>query len=503
MIDSPEPASGVTVERLRGIRRELAGALGDRDPATLGCLDQMVAQLIIRETSGPAITRTYARAVRSAVDELVAAPGMPADVVEQVRVATAAWWRGAADLSRCNADGVLDDLSSGVELVMAAVESSPEAAASAAWRSLRSALIAHEAEWSQAMAMAVQGTVAALHESGRHEAPLAADAVQAHLRVALDDDHLQVDDVQSVAGVHSREVYFVDAHSGEGAPLPLVIRRDRPLNITLTSVADEAGIMRDLARHGLPVPEVVSSGAAELDRPFLVMQRVPGRSMPVAQLPSPAVNLDQGARLLAQLHALPTEHLSWPGARHETPMERWSELLAEHDRWWREIRPRPSSVMERARQWLAANVEAVGDTTTVVHGDFNCKNFLIDEAGDVAWLIDFEITRLGHPAEDIASIRRDVEQVMPRQRFVDVYQDAGGSKLTDAALQFCDVWILYRNVMVATAADYAFRSGRSVDPYFGIAGLTYVPALTAHLVAALERVGAIDEVRANGNTPPR
>jgi aminoglycoside phosphotransferase (APT) family kinase protein len=141
--------------------------------------------------------------------------------------------------------------------------------------------------------------------------------------------------------------------------------------------------------------------------------------------------------------------------------------------------------MEWAYRWLRANVGFGARTTRLVHGDFNLKNILVHD-GRVSGLIDFELTRLGHPAEDLGAIRPEAEQVMPWAEFLSIYQRAGGAEITPEELRFCDVWTAYRYRIICAMAGHVHATGQSGEIFFTLAERLESPRLLTVLVRALQ-----------------
>jgi aminoglycoside phosphotransferase (APT) family kinase protein len=88
---------------------------------------------------------------------------------------------------------------------------------------------------------------------------------------------------------------------------------------------------------------------------------------------------------------------------------------------------------------LRDNIHCIGPELSLVHGDCNFRNILLD--GDrVSALLDWELAHPGHAAEDLSYIKTDIEKIMPWQDFLEAYLARGGVPVSDAMIRFFAVW---------------------------------------------------------------
>ena len=98
--------------------------------------------------------------------------------------------------------------------------------------------------------------------------------VTAILREHVDPGLEAVELTRGTVG-NSQETWFVDARAASGDLVQLVLRRTAPAGVLAwTDREQEYAVLRALEGHGLPVPAVLALGVDE--RPFLVMERLPG-----------------------------------------------------------------------------------------------------------------------------------------------------------------------------------------------------------------------------------
>ncbi len=207
----------------------------------------------------------------------------------------------------------------------------------------------------------------------------------------------RVTGLRQLSGGASRITSAFDLETPTGKRRPLILQQLRGAGpVHHPGIETEAGLLRAAGGAGVPVPEVVASGAVDgLPPGWLVVERLEGETIPrrilrngefAAALP---VLSDQTARALAAVHSM--DPASIPGLPAEDPLGRPLDFLdALH-----QVRP----VLELGARWLALGPPP-GDGPVVVHGDFRMGNFLVDATGLRA-VLDWELAHQGDPAEDI------------------------------------------------------------------------------------------------------
>jgi aminoglycoside phosphotransferase (APT) family kinase protein len=207
------------------------------------------------------------------------------------------------------------------------------------------------------------------------------------------------------SGGQSNPTYRVDA-----GPLAFVLRRKPPgpLLKGAHDVLREARVMTALGDAGFPVPRIL--GVCEdpdvLGSAFYLMAHVQGRIVwdPATDLHGPterAAVFDAMNATLAQLHALDIDRLGLGDygrqggfvARQTALWTRQYQGDAEAGR---------DANMDRLAAWLGER-DGLTDETSVVHGDFRIDNLILHaDRPEVAAVIDWELSTLGHPLADFA-----------------------------------------------------------------------------------------------------
>jgi len=190
---------------------------------------------------------------------------------------------------------------------------------------------------------------------------------------------------------------------------------------------------------GVPAPIVVASSEdpaapAALGR-FMLLEALPGRSTPKDILRDPAFASARDAfatdvgGALARLHSADVDALA------EVP--RRDPLLFYRDLLDRLGEPHPA--LELGLTWLVENRRERSSGPRLVHGDFRLGNLMFTGSG-LSGVLDWELTHLGDPAEDIGWLclrswrfggGHPVAGIASIESFLAAYHDAGGDPEVD------------------------------------------------------------------------
>ena len=207
-----------------------------------------------------------------------------------------------------------------------------------------------------------------------------------------------IENLARLSGGASRETWSFDLRPMDGPVQHLILRRDPPNAARTGGMPMEAELFVVAAKSGVPVPKLLASGDASPDvlgTGFLVMERVEGETLarrilrdePYAHARS--VLVEQMGTALARLHAADPGSVS--SLVHVDTITKYRELIDSFDY--------PSPAFEMAFRWLDENRPAAsGDC--IIHGDFRLGNVIVDGNG-LAAVLDWELGRLGDPAEDL------------------------------------------------------------------------------------------------------
>jgi aminoglycoside phosphotransferase (APT) family kinase protein len=210
-----------------------------------------------------------------------------------------------------------------------------------------------------------------------------------------------------VAGGRSNLTYRVTDATGRSVAL-----RRPPVSHVLPTAHDmqrEYTVISALGQSDVPVPKALalSTDVAVNGAPFYVMSFVDGQVIrdreSAAQL-SGDVRAHASESLidtLARLHAVDVDQVGLGDfGRREgyiaRQLKRWHSQFTQSTV---EGRPGPV-VIDRVHQLLAADIPKQ-QAVSIVHGDYRLDNTVLDDAGDVRAILDWEICTLGDPLADL------------------------------------------------------------------------------------------------------
>jgi len=225
------------------------------------------------------------------------------------------------------------------------------------------------------------------------------------------DGSARVGGVRRLIGGYSREMWYFDVVRAD-ATESFVLRMDPPELTTMlvTDRLQEWAFLTALQAEGtirIPGPRWIDERGAELGRPAIIMDRVPGRNSlelwrdvsdedrDLSLWEDRAVGL---AKLIGSYTRVPLESLPASVSRPAS----WSEYMASCEARWRAVESayaEPVPLLRYIAGWLEANrPEPV--PLSLVHGDMQPNNVLID-AEENFHAVDWEMTHVGDPREDL------------------------------------------------------------------------------------------------------
>ncbi|WP_194456052.1 phosphotransferase family protein [Bradyrhizobium sp. CCBAU 53421] len=292
--------------------------------------------------------------------------------------------------------------------------------------------------------------------------------------------------------------YAFVARSAADGDRKLILRVGPPNGLFAPySVLPQVYALQSLAGSGVPVPALVSfeQGSAEIGFPFFICTHVEG------DVPAPwaASELDpdhkraiarQFVEILASLHRIdasgtPFASLQQGGLRAEVgAIAGWRASLA-----------RPTAryypLLDWGGRWLEDNCPPP-PCRTVVHGDYRIGNF-IEHNGRITAILDWELTHLGDPHEDLAwammptfnARSRKLYGVLERAEVIDLYQRASGIAVSDKSLAFYEAYALYQAAAIQMCAVRAFEVDRFNDMRLAVMA-SQMPSIVRAFERALE-----------------
>ena len=311
--------------------------------------------------------------------------------------------------------------------------------------------------------------------------PITAATLEAYIRERLDAS-LRLRDFRILAGGRSKQTIMLTLANERGEVVERVIRRDLIVAITGGTVIEEYQVLKALADRGYPVPRpfLLEVDTRVLGSAFMVMQRVGGSlSGDVFDPPASREAVLDSARVLGRLHSFPVGELA-PTIRESlrvppNPTQLREQVLALQQQWQSNSRAY-SATMEAVFRWMLENLEAVTPQVTVVHGDYSYHNLLFD-GESLSAVMDWELVKIGHPADDVGYIRAAALQRVEWSEFMAAYKAGGGCDLTPSDITFYTLLGKLRLMSLVFGARAYFESGAIDDLQLADVSIYHLPRM--------------------------
>lgn len=247
------------------------------------------------------------------------------------------------------------------------------------------------------------------------------------------------------------------------------------------------------ALHGTDVPVAralwVDPDGSELGAPGFVTEWVPGsaetrslRDTDNADVRDVALSLAAAA---ARLHALDVARFA-----HLAPTTVDCTARRQLDVWdasFRRQRLEPHPALCYVARWLRDRLP-VARRISLVHGDLRFGNLLADGARLTA-LLDWEMTHLGDPVEDLGWAYRAIwtpVRSLPFDDFLAAYVAAGGDPVAPEHLRWYRVFGEFKHAVISLTATRSFADGSTSALRHANRAAT-VPAFVRDALALIEQ----------------
>jgi aminoglycoside phosphotransferase (APT) family kinase protein len=457
----PDPAVFLPAIRRAILREDLFGdALKEGlSPILMYRAGEGLAQLALRYGELPGMIRVLRSAQRSILRRAMAlleADGLP--LPERVAAALAV----PAPRGSAGEDDVrgYELLVEGISAAISALSSHTDQTRSRVTKVRRLCISASrlESQMRTAYKSALERLKAQIGAGARPASAAVAAPDEANLTAILREHfpqftRIEARNVRRIPGVNAQEIYFFDLMNHPDWEGPMVLRRASGYNPTRACIADEFDLLNYLNGHGLPVPAVllVERNPTRMGGVFLMMRRLPGSAQAPETIAGHGTTIAlRMAEVLAKIHQVDASELAGPHRDDGQPVRRrMGDLIDRFYSRWQAERIEGSLALESAFAWMRANIECLEGTVSLVHGDCNFRNILLDQ-GRVSAVLDWELAHLGSAAEDLSYIRPDAEKLVPWADFLAAYIAAGGKQPSEQALRYFKVWTnVWRTSMAA------------------------------------------------------
>ena len=309
--------------------------------------------------------------------------------------------------------------------------------------------------------------------------------------------------IARIPGGASRETWSFDVRWSEGGATverSFIARRD-PTGSLLDNNNDlEFELYTALEGTDVPAPRVhwIDREGKAIDRPFYVMERLPGATDARTLATSPEYAsarpsiARQKAEILANIHALDIDAIR----SLDRPTDPGDAASHEIERWERTMRAdmlEPQPVLEFAFNWLKRHLPPPPERLALVHGDYRTGNFLYDQ-GRITGILDWEMAHAGDPIEDVGWVVMKswrwagddrVGGLCSRDDFVRMYEEAGGAKVDPATLKFWEVFSNVKFAIIFITGTKSIVEGKTPDLLLAVTGFIQ-PGLEVELLELIK-----------------
>ena len=307
------------------------------------------------------------------------------------------------------------------------------------------------------------------------QAGVTQEKLQAYLSTRFPERrNIEITSFYELPGGSSKSTVLIDVKDFENDGItPLVVRLDRIAGTTDTMVINEVETLRAMVKLGFPAPEIVlvEPDASKVGLAFIIVRKVDaalGGSMwaPDRQ----RCNADTArdiARLLAKLHALDVHQLNLRGALNSDPAIPPMRGLIDNIRGlWESCKLGPDGTLEACLCWLEQNMPPSPARPSFIHADVSFHNIMVKDHR-VAALLDWELSHLGDPNEDLSYCRMCIEQLMPWNEFLAEYRRHGGGAFSEETGRYFAIWRGVRNAIYTLKGGHSFHTDANPDMRWG------------------------------------
>lgn len=283
---------------------------------------------------------------------------------------------------------------------------------------------------------------------------------------------ITISDVRRMAGGASKEQFaFVLRHTGDSKGTPLILRMD-PLECISQSCRGREAQLHIAMKGVVPVAGIrgYDADGEILGQPGMIMNFVDGVTQPTdvktVGVTGIGSRFDDWVPKLApqfvdsyiKVHGF--DYTKADLSYFKVPRAGTTDAAIWQVNWWSRLGwnalVEPVPIITLTERWLRENAP-VCDKPVIVHGDLRIGNFMFEEpSGKFTAVLDWELGHIGDFHEDIAwviqtlfGVRREdgvflVCGLMPREEFLDAYQEQSGNRIDPVKLRYYEVLNAYK-----------------------------------------------------------
>lgn len=311
----------------------------------------------------------------------------------------------------------------------------------------------------------------------------------AYLADRFDDPSITVTQFRRLPGGYGKETTLFSV-SGQAFSGDYVMRRDRDtptIDNDCHRIVNETPVIEAVFAQGFPAPEAMWCDTEHALLPggdFLIMKRAPGTAGGDVFGASGKVS-DALTNLLAtsvgRLHSLPQMRELGDlttgihsGLWGKSCKEVTTEYITSFRDLYLQEMAEPSPAVLGLFGYLLTNVPDAPGKPILLHGDVGFHNFIVED-GELSAVVDWEFAHIGDPADDIGYIANTVGGSLDWERFMELYQHAGGAEIDPERLRFFRIWGHLRNLTACQLSTNAYEVGRLHDIKIAHVGHSMTP----------------------------
>lgn len=249
-------------------------------------------------------------------------------------------------------------------------------------------------------------------------------------------------------GGRSRQTWALDVRTSAGVDLALILRREiggGPFSDTSVTLGREASVLRAVHAAGVPTPRVYASSGD-----LIVLERLAGTAEFVFEdAAARRKTMGAFAETIAALHDLDVTQLDLPFPKSDDTIAATRANLAEFFDAYERLCTR-HALIDHAYEFLVTHAP-FGRRVVLNHGDVGPGNFM-HEHGRITGVIDWELSHVGDPMDDIAWLWFRAEVLGlggRREEFNDPYAAAAGGSIDTDKVTYFALAILFRCCVVS------------------------------------------------------
>lgn len=307
------------------------------------------------------------------------------------------------------------------------------------------------------------------HSSETNQHNFRQDKLEQYLQERFPDwRQLKVKHLEVLSGGFSKLTILLTTADGLNGEQSLVIRANqlrRNIKIDGANIVNEFPLLQYTFEQGIPVAEPL---LLERDRQFAgtefcISRRASGHILGSAHTNAEAAEVTTDVktgviRTLLKIHGLPIDGNS--KLVKDTFLSSWHECrtmkatgVATANFWYEEglrhnvaMTPR----LQRIYDWLIANASESRCHPVLIHGDYGFHNLLM-EGDQVQAVLDWEIAKIGDPAEEFTSLFMSLG-VEYDEEILRLYQDLGGQPISLFRIYYYRIVMALRAICFNAAA---------------------------------------------------